>query len=374
MEPQLHVLHILPYLETGGTEKHVLTLISTLRQLNLCSGEVLAPPGPFAQEMAQAGIQVSLFPSPTTGVFPSYRGFRRLFRSLAPAANVIHVHGAPDLLLFAALTRASRCPRVLTIHGFHGQGAKASYRFAALIGNRLADAMICVAGSEERLLAAAGVRRQILHRIYNGVADPAPGSGSAQTHHNLNQHGAGDVVRVAFIGRLSPVKGVDVLLQALAMLKEDTNPPITLQIMGVGDEAVNLKRQAEELGVADQVAFMGYCPDAAARLAECDIFCLPSREDMGPLVCVEAMAQAKPIVSTLVGGIPEMVQDGKTGLLVPPGDATALAKAIARLAQDALLRQTMGAAGRQRYENLYTQESMARSTYKVYQAILQNAE
>lgn len=365
-KPQ-HILHILPYLETGGTEKHVLTLITTLRDLGLCTGEVLAPAGPFAQQLAAANIPHTEFVYASAGLRASWRSFNSTYGHLAEKADIIHVHGAPDLILFAAKARAAKRPRLLTIHGFHGKGAGFSYRFASFIGNRYADAMICVVGSEEKLLLAAGSKPNKLHRIYNGVADPTLGAAPPQT----TTSEANAPVRIGFIGRLSPVKGIDVLLAALASLKAQGSVPIHLDIMGEGPQASTLAEQAHNLCLTEQVTFHGYCPDAVARLAHCDIFCLPSREDMGPLVIAEAMAQGKPIVSTWVGGIPEMVEHAVTGLLVPADNPSALAAALGKLVNNATLRQQMGAAGRQRYETLFAQESMARKTHAVYCSICQ---
>lgn len=371
----MHVLHILPYLETGGTEKHVLTLITALRNLQLCTGEVLAPPGPFAAQLAQADIAHTVFPSASAGLVRMFRGFSAGYRACADRADLVHVHGSPDLLVCTAMMRSGfRPPRVLTVHGFHGQGARISYRFAAYFGSRLAQAVICVTGSEEKLLLEAGMRPDKLHRVYNGVADPRGVAGAGGEAGASGEAGAGGEagvrVRIAFIGRLAGVKGVDVLLQAAATLLFEHGLPIALDIYGTGPDADALHNQAATLGITEQVTFHGYCPDAVARLRGADIFCLPSREDMGPLVCAEAMAQRKPVVSTLVGGIPEMVADGETGLLVPADDAPALAAALGRLVRDAQLRTSMGSAGRRRYEALFTQEAMARRTYEVYRTLL----
>lgn len=242
---------------------------------------------------------------------------------------------------------------------FMAGGGPISYRLAAGCANRFAEALICVSGSEEQLLLAAGAQAAKLHRIYNGVADVASGG-----------HTAGSDVRIAFAGRLSPVKGVDVLLSALAQLERALAGEIavTLEVMGTGPQASELKELAVQLGISDRVHFLGYVPDAAERLSECDVFCLPSREDMCPLVCVEAMSQGKPVVATEVGGLPELVVPEHTGLLVPPDDVKALCAALLRLVEDPVLRKRMGIAGRRRYEESFTQEAMARQTYQVYQS------
>jgi glycosyltransferase involved in cell wall biosynthesis len=341
---------------------------------------VIAPGGPFAEQLTKAGIQFTEFASASKGVITSFRSFRQATRKCIPQPDLIHVHGAPDLLLFASRAKLKQ-PKVLTVHGFHGKGAGFSYRFAALVANRLAKAVICVAGSEEQLLLNAGVRPGKLHRIYNGVADPC---GAQNIQDDITNGEANpQKVRITFVGRLEQVKGIDVLIRAFAMLEGATGnrdkhssqplPAVTIDLLGVGAEEDALRNLAAELGVADKVTFLGYCPDAAVRLAGYDIFCLPSREDMGPLVCVEAMAQGKPVISTLVGGIPEMVDNGVTGLLVPSDDVKSLAVALERLVRDRALRTRMGHAGRDRYEALFTQESMAKLTFDVYKQVLRHS-
>jgi glycosyltransferase involved in cell wall biosynthesis len=354
-----HVVHVLPYLETGGTERHVLTLITSLQLLGLCTGEVLAPPGPFSEVLAENGVTWSAFHSAQSGLFRSARSFRHVLGSKLERASLVHVHASPDLLLLASLAQNLRRPRVLTVHGFHGRGGPVSYRLAAMCANRFAEALICVSESEKRLLSAAGAYPAKLHRVYNGVADVASGDCAR-----------GPEVRIAFVGRLSPVKGVDVLLSAFAQLEQALagRIAVTLEIMGTGSQGSELKELAMQLGIGDRVHFLGYVPDAAERIAQCDVFCLPSREDMCPLVCVEAMAQGKPVVATGVGGLPELVVPEETGLLVSSDDVGALSAALLRLVDDPVLRRRMGAASRRRFEGFFTQEVMARQTYRVYES------
>lgn len=175
-------------------------------------------------------------------------------------------------------------------------------------------------------------------------------------------------LRLVFTGRLSRVKGVDVLLQALARIKETVPGKIdvSLDAMGTGTLEEELQELAGQLGIGDRVRFLGYLPDAATRLAQYDVFCLPSREDMCPLVCVEAMSQALPVVATTVGGLPELVVEGETGLLVPADDVQALATALLALAENPVWRRQMGDAGRRRFEECFTQEHMARQTWEIY--------
>jgi len=176
----------------------------------------------------------------------------------------------------------------------------------------------------------------------------------------------GDGVRWLAVGRLSHYKGLDVLLRALADV-----PDARLAIIGEGECANLLRATAAECGVAGRVNFAGSVDDATLLSADAaaDAFVLPSlnRGEAFGLVLLEAMRARLPVVASAIpgSGIGEVVDAGETGVLVPPGDAKALASALARL-RDADLRARMGARGRARYEDRFTLERSAQRWLQVY--------
>lgn len=156
-----------------------------------------------------------------------------------------------------------------------------------------------------------------------------------------------DKTRLVFVGRLAAVKGLRVLLEAFdhALAK---NPDLHLTLIGDGDDRAHLEELAAPFG--DAIHFAGYqSQDAVARaMAAADIFVLPSFAEGVPVVLMEAMASARPVISSLVAGIPELVEDGISGYLVPPGDAQTLAARISALANDPKMRLEMGKKGREK--------------------------
>jgi len=150
-------------------------------------------------------------------------------------------------------------------------------------------------------------------------------------------------LRLLFVGRLAPVKGVRVLLEALEHL-----PDLSLDIVGDGVDRAGLEAAARPLGA--RVRFLGYKSqsDVAALLQAADILVLPSFAEGVPVVLMEALASARPVVATQVAGVGELVQDGETGFMVPAGDVAGLVARIRQLADDPDLRAAMGAAGRAR--------------------------
>ncbi|MEX0745171.1 MAG: glycosyltransferase family 4 protein [Phycisphaeraceae bacterium] len=153
--------------------------------------------------------------------------------------------------------------------------------------------------------------------------------------------------RVLFVGRLAAVKGVAVLLEAMAEVVRQC-PQAELTLVGDGADRGELERLAGELGVAAHVRFVGYRSPSEVRalLEASDLFVLPSFAEGVPVVLMEAMAAGVPVVATRVAGVSELVEDGVAGRLVHPGDSEALTRAMAALLNDAALRQRMGDAGR----------------------------
>ena len=137
------------------------------------------------------------------------------------------------------------------------------------------------------------------------------------------------------------------LIEALARL-----PDVTLDIVGDGPSRAELRERAAALGLADRVVFHGYMDEAGVRqrLAEADVFVMASFAEGVPVVLMEALAAGVPAVATRIAGIPELIEDGLTGLLVPPAEPTAIAEAVRRLLEDSGLRNRLAATGREKVE------------------------
>lgn len=152
---------------------------------------------------------------------------------------------------------------------------------------------------------------------------------------------------VLFVGRLAGVKGVPLLLDSVAALS-DTHPDLRVTLIGDGPDRAALEAHCKALGLQQRVAFLGYqSQDAVAQaLSKADVFALPSFAEGVPVVLMEAMAAQVPVVTTRIAGVPELVQDGASGYLVPPGDVAALTLSLDQLLSDPDQRRRMGAAGR----------------------------
>jgi len=176
-----------------------------------------------------------------------------------------------------------------------------------------------------------------LHIVHCGV-DP--------TEYHPRRH-VGRGSRLLFTGRLSEMKGIPILLNAIAALKESW-PDLVLELAGDGPDRELIEAEIARLGIGQHVRLLGYQSSEQVRelLRHTDVFVLPSFAEGVPVVLMEAMASGVPVVATRIAGVPELVDDGVSGLLTPPGDSTALVRAIDRLLADGTLRERLARAGR----------------------------
>jgi glycosyltransferase involved in cell wall biosynthesis len=181
-----------------------------------------------------------------------------------------------------------------------------------------------------------------LHIVHCGV-DP--------TLFNPVEH-SGEAGRLLFVGRFAAAKGLPILLEAIAELNQVRGRSCTLTIAGGGPDEAAMKRQISELGIGEHVKFVGYQSQAQIRelMSDTDVFVMASFAEGVPVVLMEAMAGGVPVVATAIAGIPELVDDGASGFLAPPGDVHSLAQRIDELLADPQLRRRFGQAGRLKVE------------------------
>jgi glycosyltransferase involved in cell wall biosynthesis len=200
-----------------------------------------------------------------------------------------------------------------------------------------------------------GLRRGSVGTIYNGVPDlpvnPAPRAADGPT--------------VGAAGRLVPQKGFDLLLRAVASL-----PAATCVLVGGGPEQGNLEDLASSLGMRDRLVVTGWTDRVRDQLASFDLVALPSRFEGFPLVAVEAMLARRALVVSRVQSLPEAVEDGSTGMVVPSEDVAALTEALRELLEDPGRRERMGERGRTRALENFTSTAMARSYESLYHRLL----
>lgn len=211
----------------------------------------------------------------------------------------------------------------------------------------------CRAGAVQ--LDVEGVPSRKVRVVHNGVARQTPPPAVRRAR----------LRRVVVVANLRPEKGHDVFLRAAADVIR-LFPDAHFDLVGDGPELGALKAAAETLGVASSVSFLGHCEDVMARLDAADIFVLPSRSEAFPNALLEAMAAGLPVVASAVGGVLEIVRDDENGILVPPGNRTALAWAVVRLMSDPQLAGRLGASAQADVAARYSFSRMVASFEALY--------
>lgn len=219
-----------------------------------------------------------------------------------------------------------------------------------------ADVVIAVSDFvAERDRAVSLIRPAKIRRVWNGVDPIPPGSEDSRPDLRTVLKLGPETPLIACACRAAPEKGVDVLLKAFDLISTTSSHPSVLAYLGSGPEIENLTALRSTLTFAKRVHLLGYSPGASSILRTANVCVVPSVwEDAFPLAVLEMMARGRAIVATRVGGVPEMIEHGVSGFLVPPNDVNALAEAIATLLGSSALQDTLGRAARERASRLFT--------------------
>jgi glycosyltransferase involved in cell wall biosynthesis len=335
-----------------GAERVTLELMVALQARGLqvetlLMGETRLGPGSdaFARAAREAGLPVQRFEVEGRFSTALVKEIRRHLKA-RPSA-ILHTVGY-KAHLHALLAARGRAPAVTTMHGWlvRPELKERLYEWLEVQLLRRDQAVICLTRYYEELLLQKGVKRERVHRIPTGLA-PAQVPSFA-----LAASWPEGPFTVALVGRLSWEKNHDVFLRALARLQA-AGLEIQAVLAGEGPERAWVEMRVKELGLQDRVRLAGYVA-MVDLLPQVHAVCLTSRIENLPLSLIEAMAWQRPVVATRVGGIPDVVEDEVTGLLVPDDDEQALADALGRLQADPARARVMGQAGRLRVEQEFT--------------------
>jgi glycosyltransferase involved in cell wall biosynthesis len=290
--------------------------------------------------------------------------FRLSTRFRRSGVDVVHCHNFAPLLYGSV---AGKLARAAVVYTMHGPEAAERYDYARMKRMRLIDHAVAVSEHVcERAIAAGRFGRAHLTTIYNGVDVDRYGIGGSDVRARVRRElGLDDSARaIGVVARLTHEKDHDTLLDAFAALGE-RHPEATLLIVGDGERRGAMEERVRGLGIGGRVTFLGTRSDVPELLSALDVFVLPSRIEGLGITLMEAMAAGLATVATAVGGIPEVV-DTDTGRIVPPGDAPAMAEAMAWLLDHPAEARRMGAAGRTKVLRDFTVESMVERYETLY--------
>ncbi len=359
----------------GGAPRHVLQLMEYMVKAGYAVGLVSGPEPKLMRGAGALGVEIFVnrhFVRPIRLVndLKAVMPVIMAVKSFEP--DLIHAHSTKAGYAARIAGAMFQKPTIFTAHGWAFTEGKStfqrcSFAFAEKLAAAVTRKIICVSSYDLELALRCKVAPQNkLRLIYNGVDPDAflnAGTGA------LDMAGVatgmkGDPI-VAFVGRLAPPKDVETLLQSLKKVRS-----CKAIIVGDGPLRSSIKRSIYSLGLSNRVFLLGERNDVPSILASSDVFVLPSNWEGLPYTVIEAMMAGLPVVATSVGGVPELVEDGVTGFLVPRSDPEALAEALQRLIDDPELRERMGKAGRQKAMCEFTLDRMLRETEKVYEKVL----
>ncbi len=374
LESAIKIIFVITGTGVGGAEK---MLYHTIKGLNperytarLCS---LKKKGAFACRLEHEGLEVySLGMRDEAGLAGWLDCLRalvlllRYFRRERPA--VVHSFLFRANILARIAGYLTGVPVVISSVRVMG-GEMKWHQFIDRVTSFMADHVIAVSNEvKEYIVRETQIAEPKVSTIYNGIV--VESSAAFDESALMNDIGLqmGDRIIIT-AGRLHRQKGYDLLLQALSVVLA-AFPGVKLLILGAGDEEKNLKKLARSLELSEKVLFLGLRPDVDRLLQCCEMFVLSSRWEGFPNVLLEAMAAGKPVVATAVGGVPELVVDGVTGILVPPEDTPALADAINRLLLDVMRAKALGAAGKERVRQGFSMDAVIAKTEALYHELL----
>jgi glycosyltransferase involved in cell wall biosynthesis len=390
------IIHIITRMDMGGSAQN--TLLTALHHDSkhynvwLIKGSTLESAMTKAEtelvedqlETAQKqGIEIIDIPSLVRRISPinDLRGLVALFRHILKIQpHIVHTHTSKAGLLGRLAAWLARVPTIIhTPHGhvFYGHFGNSLSRIflqmEKLLG-RITHHQIALTPEEGKDYLNLGVTKpNNLSVIHSGVDLNCFRRSATKSNPKRKELAIpSDSLVVGYVGWLIPIKGVNYLLDAMAEVVKQ-HPNSLLLLVGKGDEKgeeeIRLSKQVENLGIANNVRFLGWRPDVDKIMGCFDIFVLPSLNEGMGRVLVEAMSAGLPIVASRVGGIPDLIKDGENGLLVPPANAGALERAISDVLSDKAKRERMGETSK-RMCSPYSVEAMVDKIDNLYSRLL----
>jgi glycosyltransferase involved in cell wall biosynthesis len=356
--------------EIGGAQVHVRDLASAMQAAGHEVTVLAGMAGALFDQLAGRGVRFRLVPDLVRSIAPhrdiaALHQLKALLKELRP--DLVSTHSSKAGWLGRLAARQQRIPVIFTAHGWaFTEGVprpqRSVYACAERIMSPLGDRIITVSeydrvlAVENRIAPASKITR--IHNGVHGCLDRLRPSAAA-------------AVRVVMIGRFSAQKDHAGLLHALARLSQLN---WTLDLVGDGPLQAQAFALAGSLGIGKRVRFLGMREDVCPVLNEANVYALISNWEGFPRSILEAMSAGLPVVASAVGGVPEAVQDGATGFLVPRADDHHLTDRLRLLISSAEVRHRLGAAGRRRYEEEFRFEHMFGRTVDLYKQVLAKIE
>jgi len=360
----MKVLLVITRAELGGGQTHAADLLRGLRdqfEVELATGET----GYLTEVADQLGVAWHVLPDLVQPMRP-WQDMKalgqcvRLIRKVRP--DLVHAHTSKAGVIARFAARIAGVPSIFTAHTWClAEGTSWKWKLAGIPLERLAARFAGQIITVSEANRAAALHRRIaradkLVTVHNGISDSVHRARPAD----------GDVPRIVMVARFGQQKAQSLLVEALKGIEA----PFRLQFVGEGPLREQVEQQVREAGLQDRVEFLGQRLDIPEILAAAHIFALFTHWEGFPISILEAMRAGLPVVASSVNGVPEAIDDNRTGFLVPAGNVLRFRRRLEQLLADAGLRAKLGAAGRLRFEQEFTVDAMLSRTAGVYRRVL----
>lgn len=368
----MKVLHIIGGGDTGGAKTHVLTMVKELGK-HIEIKIISLRPGVFSDEAREMGINVEVIKS--GNIFADMRNVISIIRD--GGYQIIHSHGAKANLFGIASKYFTKLPSITTVHSdykldyLESVPKMLSFGLVNTFALRFFDYYVAVSGNFKRMLVDRKFESDRIFTVYNGMdfsktlKNYSRSTFAKKYKLDIKEE---DVV-IGVLARLDPVKGLNSFANAAGDILK-TNPSVKFILGGEGKERKTLENRIKALGISDHVFLPGWIDDPFEFMSCIDINVLTSLSESFPYVILEGTFFKKATVSSDVGGISDLIEDGVTGFLFKPGDYKKLAQHLILLANNPSLRDEMGHKIYEKASTQFSLENMCRTQLEIYTNIL----
>lgn len=358
----LTILHTESSLGWGGQENRTLNEMLTMREMGHRMLLACQPGAKLGIRAREAGFEVTEIRMRGALDVPAILAFRRLLTG--QQVQIVNTHSSKDTLVAGLAARSLfKRPRIVRTRHL---ALPITSRFTYSV---LPDHTVTVSAFVGEYLASAGVPREKITAVPTGIDlaryQHSPEGGTLKSELGLPP----ETVLIGTVAILRKKKGHAETLEAVPQVLAK-HPEARFVFAGDGPQTSNLERRIAEMGLQDKVFMLGLRRDVINVLQSLDLFVLPTYQEALGTAFIEASAMGLPCIGTNVDGVPEVVADGETGLLVPPQSSEVVAGAILQLLDNPTLRQEMGAAAKARVQAIFSRQAMAEGMERAYHRLL----